>query len=532
METFAAFLSQQPFLALFLVIAIGYGIGSVNIKGFSLGVGAVIFSGLFIGSIAPKCQPPAMVGTLGLVMFLYGLGVQFGKQFFGGLTGATGRRYNMLSGLGLAAAAVVTVVELKLMNVSHPLMAGLFAGSGTNAATMQAAMEAAKNSDPAVGYSVAFPFGLVGAILCMYFMQLVVKPNVDSFSRSGLETAEVAIRSLEAVGRTLGEVMPRMPEGVQVLVARIRNENKHPDPGLILGVDDVLFLGSYDKTLLDTARKMLGEHGTGRVVGDRSTIDYVRVFVSKPHLVGLRLSDLKLPESVEGTVTHVQRGDTEMLLTPGLTLEIGDRVGLLTDRKAFQAVRKFFGNSIRGTTEFSYISLGIGMVLGVLLGIIPIPVPVLGTMKVGIAGGSLIVALILGKLGRTWKLTWTMPLSANLTLRNFGLSIFLAQVGMSSGAPFVNVVKDSGMIFLVAGACILFALALTPLLIGYFVMRIPFDDLLGITSGVTGTPAILAYAYRSLPSDRVEICYAMIYPAATILKIVIAQLLIAAGTGG
>ena len=195
-------------------------------------------------------------------------------------------------------------------------------------------------------------------------------------------------------------------------------------------------------------------------------------------------------------------------------------------------MRKFFGNSIRGTTEFSYISLGIGMVLGVLLGIIPIPVPVLGTMKVGIAGGSLIVALILGKLGRTWKLTWTMPLSANLTLRNFGLSIFLAQVGMSSGAPFVNVVKDSGMIFLVAGACILFALALTPLLIGYFVMRIPFDDLLGITSGVTGTPAILAYAYRSLPSDRVEICYAMIYPAATILKIVIAQLLIAAGTGG
>jgi putative transport protein len=172
------------------------------------------------------------------------------------------------------------------------------------------------------------------------------------------------------------------------------------------------------------------------------------------------------------------------------------------------------------------------MVLGVLLGIIPIPVPVIGTMKIGIAGGSLIVALILGKLGRTGKLTWTMPLSANLTLRNFGLSIFLAQVGMSSGAPFVNVVSDSGLILLGAGACILLTLALIPLLIGHFVMKIPFDDLLGITAGITGNPAILAYAYRSFPSDRVEICYAMIYPAATIIKIIIALIMIAIGSTG
>lgn len=153
-------------------------------------------------------------------------------------------------------------------------------------------------------------------------------------------------------------------------------------------------------------------------------------------------------------------------------------------------------------------------------------------MKLGVAGGALIVALILGKLGRTWNLTWTMPMSANLTLRNAGLSIFLAQVGMSSGAPFVKVVHDSGVVLLGLGACILLALALTPLLIGHLVLKMPFDDLLGVTAGVTGTPAILAYAYRSYPSDRVEICYAMIYPAATILKIVIAQLLIAVGGSG
>ncbi len=125
-----------------------------------------------------------------------------------------------------------------------------------------------------------------------------------------------------------------------------------------------------------------------------------------------------------------------------------------------------------------------------------------------------------------------MPLSANLTLRNFGFSIFLAQVGMSSGAPFVQVVSENGLVLLLAGAAILLALAVTPLLIGYYIMKIPFDDLLGITSGITGNPAILAYAYRSFPSDRMDICYAMIFPAVTILKIIIALILVAIPFGG
>src|SRR5512135_935571 len=156
MSTFTAFLGQQPLLALFLVVAAGHAVGAINIKGFSLGVGAVLFSGLLIGYIAPKSQPPAMVGTLGLVMFLYGLGVQFGRQFFEGLTGATGRKYNLLMVLSMAAASAITVADMMILKVRPALMAGLFAGSGTSAATMQAAIEAAKNNDPAIGYSVAF----------------------------------------------------------------------------------------------------------------------------------------------------------------------------------------------------------------------------------------------------------------------------------------------------------------------------------------------------------------------------------------
>lgn len=530
MDLVIDFLSKQPFLALFLVIGLGYGIGSINIKGFSLGVGAVLFSGLFIGWLAPNAQPPAMVGTLGLVMFLYGLGVQFGKQFFAGLTGATGQKYNIFALITLASATAVTLLLMNLLNISNPLMAGIFAGAGTNAATMQAAVEAAKNNQPAIGYGVAYPFGLVGAILCMYIMQLLVKPNIDKAASGGLERLEVVVNSPEVSGKTLGEIIEKLTSGVQILVVRSGNENRHPEPGMIIETGDALFLQGIDKASLETARKMLGEKVTGSVVSDRSSMDFLFVFVSKPSLIGVRLADLKMPDGIDATITHLQRGDTEILVRPDLTLEIGDRIGLIVNRKSFGTIRKFFGNSIRGTSEFSYISLGIGMVMGVLLGILPIPVPGIGTMKVGIAGGSLIVALILGKLGRTGKLTWTMPLSANLTLRNFGLSIFLAQVGMSSGAPFINVVAENGMVLLGAGACILLVLALIPLLIGHFVLRIPFDDLLGITAGVTGNPAILAYAYRSFPSERVEICYAMIYPAATIMKILIALIIISLGS--
>jgi len=315
-------------------------------------------------------------------------------------------------------------------------------------------------------------------------------------------------------------------------VVRTAQRNRHPDTEVPVSRGDVLLLGGASAAALEAARTYLGERVHGHVVTDRRQLDLLRTFVSAPALAGTPVTDLRMPAGVEATVAFVQRGDTEMLVTPDLTLEFGDRVGVLASREAFPALRRFFGDSIRGTTEFSYVALGTGMVLGALAGNIALPVPLIGSFKIGISGGSLVAALILGRLGRTGPLTWTMPLSANLTLRNFGLSVFLAQVGMASGTPFVEGVAAGGVAYMLAGVAIILALALAPLIIGHFVMRIPFDDLLGLVSGVTGTPAIVAYASRAYPSDRVEICYAMIFPAATMLKILIAQVLIAIARGG
>jgi putative transport protein len=520
------FLIAQPLLSLSLVIATGYALGAVDVKGFSLGVGAVLFTGLAVGAMAPAAQPPALLGALGLVLFLYALGVQFGSQFFAGLAGAAGRRNLALAMLALAAATAVTIVEAAALGVAMPLMVGLFAGSGTNAPAMQAAMEASGSSDPAVGYSVAYPFGLAGAILTMYVVQLIVRPALDAVSGAGLQLGEVTLQAPDVVGRQLDEVLARLPVGVRVLIVRRGGENRHPAPALTLAAGDVLLLGAESAAALAAARGLLGTPAPSRVVLDRSHVDYVRVFVSRGGLVGRRISELVLPQGVQATFANVRRGDAEMLISPDLTLEWGDRVGVLTERAAFPAVRAFFGDSMRGTSEFSYVALGLGLVLGVLLGLLPIPVPGLGPIKLGTAGGSLLVALILGRIGRIGAITWRMPLSANLTLRNFGLSVFLAQVGMASGAPFVATVAAGGLSLLAAGAGILLALTLTTLLVGHYVLRIPFDELLGVTAAVTGNPAILAYAFRAVPSDRVEICYAMTYPAATIAKIVIAQQLV------
>jgi putative transport protein len=197
-------------------------------------------------------------------------------------------------------------------------------------------------------------------------------------------------------------------------------------------------------------------------------------------------------------------------------------------------VRAVFGDTVKATAEFSYVSLGLGMVMGVVLGLIPIPIPGVGTVTLGIGGGPLIVALILGKVRRTGPLLWVMPLPANIVLRNFGLAMFLAAVGVNAGQPFVRTIAESGLTMLFIGAAVLLATVLIVLLVGYYIMKIPYDDLVGVASGATGNPAILVYSTRMAPTERPDIGYAMIFPSMTIVKVIAVQivgLLAASGAG-
>lgn len=518
MEFIKTFLEQQPMLVLFLTIASGYVVGEINVKGFSLGVGAVLFVALAMGWFVPKSAPAPMIGTLGLVLFLYAVGVQYGKQFFLGFSSAYGRRANLVALTGVLISGVVSLfcMQVSHLNMGHAL--GLFAGAGTSTATLQAVIAGLGNSDAAVGYSIAYPFGVAGPILLLFITFALFKPKVAVPSGATMEMLEVVVHDPQLAGKTVGELMAGLPADVQIVARRRGHRNEPARPHVVLAEHDVLLMVGPNRETLALAGKRLGDADPGRVVKDRRHLDYLRVFASRSSVVGRTLGELILPCEKGAVIAHIRRGDADLLADPHLVLESGDRVGLLASPADFGALRTYFGNSIKGTAEFSYISIGLGMALGFLLGAINLPLPGVGKISLGLSG-VLIVALILGRLRRTGVLNWTIPLSANLVLRNFGLTLFLAQVGMSSGPRFASTVSENGLLMLGLGALVLLALAVPVIVLGMFVFRMPFDQVAGIVAGACGNPAILAYANKLTPTDEPDIGYAMIFPAMTIVKI-------------
>jgi len=518
MDFVRSVLEEQPLVALFLTIALGYIVGQINIKGFSLGVGAVLFVALAMGWFAPKSAPAPMLGTFGLALFLYTVGIQYGKQFFAGLTTPNGLKANLLALIGVLVAGAVSLLFIATRELKPGYALGLFAGSGTSTPTLHAAIESVGNDDPAVGYSISYPFGVAGPILFLYLAFLWLKPKIEVPTATGMELLEVAVQRQEHFGKRLGDVTGGLPADVQIVALRRDQRNQPAAPDTILAENDVLLAVAPTRAVLDQVRAKLGEAAPGQLIQDRRDLDYLRVYVSRPIIVGRMLRDLDLPGDKSSVVAQVRRGDTDLLPRPDLILEFGDRVGLLANRGNFPALRSYFGDSIRGTTEFSYVSIGLGMALGFLLGAIKIPVPGVGTISLGLSG-VLIMALILGRQRRTAGLNWMLPASANLVMRNLGLTVFLAQVGMASGPKFASAVAETGLLMLGLGVVVLTGLVLPILVIGLCVFRIPYDDLSGIVSGACGNAAILAFANKVVPNDRPDVNYAMIFPGMTIVKI-------------
>ena len=514
-------------LALFAVIGIGYAIGQISVAGFSLGVGAVLFAGLALGAIAPAAAPPGLVSSIGLVMFLYGIGVQYGRQFFAGLRGA-GLKWNLLAAVGVLASLAIALALGEMAGVSVASAMGLFAGALTSTPTLQAALDAAGNRDPAIGYSVAYPFGIIGPILCLFLFARLV-PHRLTPAPARPESLEVTLHGTG--GATVSELAARLPHGVSIAAIRVAGENRLPDPEMRLAEGDGVLLTGLPPAL-DEARRVVGRVDPGSLVSDRANLDMLRLYISSAAVVGTPVRQLKFPAGITGSIVEVRRGDAVLLPADDLVLEHGDRIGVIAPRAAFADLRRHFGDSMKSTAEFSYVSVGLGMSIGVLVGLATVPIPGIGAFSLGIAGGPLIVALVLGRLGRTGPLSWHIPLAANLTLRNFGLTLFLAAVGLGSGAPFVEAIATTGVTLLAIGAAIIVATIAAILLLGQYVLRLPTDDLFGVVSGATGNPAIVMYASRALSSDRVEIVYATVFPALTIVKILCVQIAIGVAGAG
>jgi putative transport protein len=525
-------IGTQQILAVFLAIGVGYLVGQINIGGFSLGVGAVLFVGLAIGAFAPKAQITGPIGITGLIMFLYGIGILYGRQFFEGMTGLAGRKYNLLALVACVAGLLVALGLGRIFGVAVGHTLGIFAGSLTSTATLQAALDVMRNGEPSIGYSIAYPFGVIGPILCIYFMTRLVQPKFPPKVQP-FHMAEVTLND-DGAGRTLEDLGKDLPSGVQVAMIRKQGRNVLPSTDTMLAAGDALMITAEREDAIAEVVARLGKLETGRIAKDRSALDYIRVFVGKASVVGVPLAQLALPTAFPVHLLHVRRYDTDIVPSPDLTLEFGDRVGVLMPPDRKEEVRRYFGDTVKAAAEFSYVSLGIGMVLGVLLGLIPIPIPGLGTVSLGTGGGPLIVALVAGKLRRTGPLLWVMPMPANIVLRNYGLALFLAAVGINAGQPFAHTVSGSDLTMLFIGIAVMLATVLIVLLAGHYLLRIPYDDLVGVASGATGNPAILVYSTRMAPTERPDIGYAMIFPSMTILKVIAVQVvgLVLSGTPG
>jgi putative transport protein len=282
-------LEASPLLALFIAVAAGYAIGQISIAGVSFGAGAVLFSGLFIGAIAPKAAPPGLVGTLGLVLFVYGVGIQYGPQFFASLRGP-GVRYILLAAVAVIASLGVSLLVAGPLGISLATAAGLFAGSGTSTPTLQAALAAAGNQDPAIGYSVSYPFGVVGPIILMTMMAALVKPKFAPPAQN-VRVAELTLES-GCRGRSVGELSTILPSDLKIIAVR-QDAPAVAETRLREG-DGLLLVGS--PASIEQAKALMGREEPGRLSRDRANYDVIRVYVSKASFVGKPVRDIPLPD--------------------------------------------------------------------------------------------------------------------------------------------------------------------------------------------------------------------------------------------
>jgi putative transport protein len=545
MQAIFDFLSQQPLILLFLVAAVGYLLGNVKVRGSSLGIAAVLFIGLFFGALDERFKLPEILYQGGLVIFVYCIGLSSGRAFFQALR-SDGLQANLLV-IGMLTIGAVLAAALHLLFALPAIQtAGLYAGSLTNTPALAAVLEAVQRlaplalqeqwlADPVVGYSIAYPFGVLGMILAIGLAQRWWRPDYAAEARQlrnlgavgeELITQAARITNPAIVGCTITALLQREPRRVIVTRHKRNRAVTLAQGDTQLQTDDVINLVGLAEDV-NAVVTLVGEPVAEPIALDRSVIDFRRIFVSNPAVIGRRLDQLGLRSKLGALVTRVRRGDIDLLASGSTILEFGDRVRVVALRERMQAVSDFFGDSYRALSEIDILTFNLGIVIGLLIGQIPLPVPGGEPFRLGIAGGPLIAALVLGALGRTGPLVWNIPYSANLTLRQFGVVLFLAVIGTRAGYTFVQTLFSSGgLLLLISGALITAAVALLTLWIGSRLLRMPMSLLIGLLAGLQTNPAILSYATLQTGNDIPNVGYVTVYPAAMITKILLAQMLL------
>jgi putative transport protein len=543
-------LRDNPLLLLFLVVVIGYPLGRIRVAGSTIGVASVLFAGLAVGAVDEELRLPEIVYLLGLVLFVYTIGLSSGPGFFASFR-RKGLQYALFVVGMLVFASVLLDVLRRVLGLDATTSVGVFAGALTNTPSLAGVLDALQErgiggtgaptldallAEPVVAYSVAYPMGVIGAILAIALLRRLWR--ID-YAAEAARVRDVSLGTRQLLNRTLRVTQPQATEraiheltrthGWNVVFGRVQHGERRglvsPDTRLELG-DLVSVIGAPEDVERVTAA--IGEPSGARLELDRSELDFRRIFVSNPAVAGHRLRDLNLPQHYGALVTRVRRGDVEFVPQGDTVLELGDRVRVVTSRENMDEVGRFLGDSYRALSEIDVLTFSLGLAAGLLLGVVPIPLPGDVTLRLGLAGGPLLVALTLGALGRTGPFVWGLPYSANLTLRQVGLILFLAGIGTRAGHAFISTLREGdGLLIFAAGAILTCVTMLTALSIGYHLLKIPMGLLLGIIAGLQTQPAVLGFALEETKDDLPNVGYAAVFPVVTIAKILLAQVLLA-----
>ncbi|ATM87980.1 putative transporter [Yersinia massiliensis] len=533
-----------------LVAVLGLWIGNWKVYGVGLGIGGVLFGGIIVGHFAQtydvvlNADMLHFIQEFGLILFVYTIGIQVGPGFFSSLR-VSGLRLNLFAILMVVVGGIVTAIIHKLFAVPLPIILGVFSGAVTNTPALGAAQQILTDlgsppqlvSQMGMGYAMAYPFGICGILLVMWLIRLFFKVNIDreakefdsshGQNRELLQTMNVAVRNPNLNGLSMQDVP--LLNSDEVVCSRLKRGDllMVPLPGTVIELGDYLHLVGQ-REALDKVRLVVGEEVDVTLSTASTILQTARVVVTNEAVLGKKIRDLNLKQKYDVAITRLNRAGIELVASNSASLQFGDILNLVGRPEAIEAVSAVVGNAQQKLQQVQMLPVFIGVGLGVLLGSIPLFIPGFpAALRLGLAGGPLVVALILGRIGSIGKLYWFMPPSANLALRELGIVLFLSVVGLKSGGDFINtLVNGDGLAWIGYGAMITGIPLLTVGILARMLAKMNYLTLCGMLAGSMTDPPALAFANGIHPtSGAAALSYATVYPLAMFLRIMSPQIL-------
>ena len=528
-------------IVLALTIAIGLLLNRIKFGSVSLGVTWVLFVGIVLSHFGLTINPEIchFIKEFGLILFVYSIGIQVGPSFISSLRDG-GIKLNMLAVLIIALGCLTAYVIHIIANEDLTTMVGVLSGAVTNTPGLGAAqsvVESGQASKMATAYAVAYPLGVVGIILSMLLIRWMFRIKIDREASKATRSdaprtvrVDVRVTNHAIFGKTIEDIL-RITRS-HFVVARIfdhENQQRIASGHTELQENDILriVVSSQEVELVQSLIGEVVKEVDAKEWGSAAShLEKRRIVVTKPELNGKHIGDLHIRENYHVTITRVVRAGIELVATYELRLQMGDVVVVVGRANDLDQVSTILGNSVKRLDRPNLFPIFVGMFLGVLLGSIPIAIPgVPQAVKLGLAGGPLIVAILLAKYGPKYKMITFTTNSANMMIREIGISLFLAAVGLGAGEGFVEAIANGGYWWILYG----FAITVLPLLIVGIIarkgMKMDYFSLMGLMSGAMTDPPALAYANTVATNDRAAVAYATVYPLTMFLRIFTAQIL-------